>query len=60
MRSHGGGEIERSGAAIEDRHDAIVGLELGLWSTAKSLLTLSLRSGLSLSLSLSLSGNALK
>ena len=31
---------------------AIVGLELGLWSLAKSLLPLSLRSGLSLSLSL--------
>ena len=52
VRSHGGGEIERRGAAIEDRHGAIVGLELGLWSTAKSLLPLSLRSGLSLSLSL--------
>ena len=49
------GEIERRGAAIDDRHGAIVGLELGLWSPAKSLLPLSLRSGLSLSLSLSLS-----
>ena len=51
-----GGEIERHGAAIEDRHGAIVGLELGLWSPAKSLLPLFLRSGLSLSLS----GNTLK
>ena len=46
---------ERRGAAIDDRHGAIVGLELGLWSPAKSLLPLSLRSGLSLSLSRSLS-----
>ena len=52
VRSHDGGEIERHGAAIEDRHGAIVGLELGLWSPAKSLLPLSLRSGLSLSPSL--------
>ena len=49
-----GGEIERRGSAIDDRHGAIVGLELGLWSPAKSLLPLSLRSGLSLSFSLSL------
>ena len=49
---------ERPGAAIDDRRSAIVGLELSLWSPAKSLLPLSLRSGLpllSLSLSLSLS-----
>ena len=49
------GEIKRRGAAIDNRHGAIVGLELGLWSPARSLLPLSLRSGLSLSLSLSLS-----
>ena len=47
------GEIERRGAAIDKRCGAIVGLELGLWSSAKSLLPLSLRSGLSLSLALS-------
>ena len=47
--------MEWRGAAIDDRHGAIVGLELGLWSPAKSLLPLSLRSGLSLSLSLSCS-----
>ena len=50
---------ERCGAAIDDRRGAIVQLELGLWSPAKSLLPLSLRSGLSLSLSLS-SENDLK
>ena len=62
LRSHGGGEIKRRDAAIDERHSAaiddrrgvIVGLELGLWLPAKSLLPLSLRSGLSL-LSLSLS-----
>ena len=56
------GEIERCGAAIDERRSAaiddrrgvIIGLELGLWSPAKSLLPLSLRSGFSLSLSLSL------
>ena len=47
------GEIERRGAAIDERRGATVGLELGLWSPAKSLLPLSLRSGLSLSLALS-------
>ena len=54
------GEIERCGATIDERRSAaiddwrgvIVGLELGLWSPAKSLLPLSLRSGFSLSLSL--------
>ena len=51
LRSHGGGEIKRRGAAIDDRRGVIVGLELGLWLPAKSLLPLSLRSGLSLSLS---------
>ena len=51
---------ERRGATIDDRRGAIVGLELSLWSTTKSLLPLSLRCGLSLSLSLSLSGNTLK
>ena len=56
LRSRGGGEgeiggeIERRGAVIDDRRGAIVGLELSLWSLAKSLLPLSLRSGLSLSL----------
>ena len=44
---------ERRGATIDDQRGAIVGLELSLWSPAKSLLPLSLRSGLSLSLSLS-------
>ena len=65
MRSRGGetgGKIERHGAAIDDwrgaaiddRRGAIVGLELRLWSPAKSLLPLSnLLSVLSLSLSLS-------
>ena len=43
------GKIERRGAAIDDRCGAIVGLELSLWSSVKSLLPLSLRSGLSLS-----------
>ena len=58
LRSRGGGEgeiggeIERRGAAIDNRRGAIVGLELSLWSLAKSLLPLSLQSGLSLSLSL--------
>ena len=42
-------KIERRGAAIDDWHGAIIGLELGLWSPVKSLLPLSLRSGLSLS-----------
>ena len=52
---------ERRGATINDRCGAIVGLELRLWSPAKSLLPLSLRSGLSLlSLSLSFSENDLK
>ena len=41
-----------SGAVLRSMIGAIVGLELGLWSLAKSLLPLSLRSGLSLSLSL--------
>ena len=53
-----GGEIEvarSSGAVLRSMIGAIVRLELGLWSLAKSLLPLSLRSGLSLSLSLSLS-----
>ena len=44
------GKIERRGVAIDDRCDAaiddrrgvIVGLELSLWSPAKSLLPLSL------------------
>ena len=49
------GEIEQHGAAIDDRRGVIVRLELGLWSPAKSLLPLSLRSGFSLSLSRSLS-----
>ena len=40
---------ERRGATIDDQRSAIVGLELGLWSPVKSLLPLSLRSGLSLS-----------
>ena len=40
---------ERHGATIDDQCGAIVGLELGLWSLAKSLLPLSLRSGLFLS-----------
>ena len=35
-------EIEWRGAAIDKRRGAIVGLELGLWSPAKSLLPLSL------------------
>ena len=47
------GEIKRHGVAIDDQCDPIIGLELGLWSPAKSLLPLSVRS-LSLSLSLSL------
>ena len=49
-------KIERRGAVIDDQRGAIIGLELGLWSPAKSLLPLSLRSGLSLSLC----GNTLK
>ena len=40
---------ERRGATIDDQRSAIVGLELGLWSPANSLLPLSLRSGLFLS-----------
>ena len=56
LRSTSGAINERRGAAIDDQRGAIVRLELGLWSPAKSLLPLSLRSGLSLlSLSLSLS-----
>ena len=43
------GLFKRREAAIDDRRGAIVRLELGLWSSAKSLLPLSLRSGLSLS-----------
>ena len=43
------GEIEQRSAAIDKQRSAIVGLELGLWLLAKSLLPLSLRSGLSLS-----------
>ena len=43
-----------SGAVLRSMIGAIVRQELGLWSLAKSLLPLSLRSGLSLSLSLSL------
>ena len=49
-------KIEQRGAVIDDQRGAIIGLELGLWSPAKSLLPLSLRSGLSLSLC----GNTLK
>ena len=67
LRSTSGAIDEQDGAAIDDRRGAIVRLELGLWSPAKSLLPLSLRSGLSLfslplslSLSLSLSENELK
>ena len=43
------GKIEQRSAAIDKQCGAIVGLELGLWLLAKSLLPLSLRSGLSLS-----------
>ena len=43
------GLFKRREAAIDDRRGAIVRLELGLWSPAKSLLPLSLRFGLSLS-----------
>ena len=53
--------IERRDVAIDERCDAIVGLELRLWSPAKSLLPLSLSPIWALSsLSLSLSGNTLK
>ena len=61
LRSTSGAIDERRGAAIDNQRGAIVRLELGLWSPAKSLLPLSLRSGLSLlSLSLSFSENDLK
>ena len=51
------GEIERYGAAIDERRGAIVGLELGLWSPAKSLLPLSFSGSLFL---LHVEGNSLK
>ena len=55
MEWRGAAIDEWRNAAIDDWRGAIIRLELGLWSPAKSLLPISLRSGLSLSLSLSLS-----